>query len=94
MGEIFKKIERGRYIIRVVEFLCVGEDIYIVDMSGFSLIEIIGFLRYELKYYYLEFYDFEGCKFSGCNYIFELECLVKAVVIEKKINFERYERYK
>jgi ribosome biogenesis GTPase len=94
VGEISKKIERGRHTTRVVELLRAGEDTYIADTPGFSSIEIIGLLRHELKYYYPEFYDFEGCKFPGCNHIFEPECLVKAAVTEKKINFERYERYK
>ncbi|WAM32606.1 ribosome small subunit-dependent GTPase A [Caldicellulosiruptor naganoensis] len=94
VGEISKKIERGRHTTRVVELLRAAEDTYIADTPGFSSIEIIGMLRDELKYYYPEFYDYENCKFPGCNHIFEPECGVKAAVNEKKINFERYERYK
>lgn len=94
VGEISKKIERGRHTTRVVELLRAGEDTYIADTPGFSSIEITGMLKDELKYYYPEFYDYENCKFPGCNHIFEPECGVKAAVNDRKINFERYERYK
>ncbi|WAM34778.1 ribosome small subunit-dependent GTPase A [Caldicellulosiruptor morganii] len=94
VGEISKKIERGRHTTRVVELLRAGEDTYIADTPGFSSIEIMGILRDELKYYYPEFYDHENCKFPGCNHIFEPECGVKAAVNARMINFERYERYK
>ncbi len=93
IGDISKKIERGKHTTRQVELLEAWKDTYIVDSPGFTSLSLDFIQEDKLDYYFKEFKQFLGkCKFSNCKHIHEPNCLIKEQ-IDKNISKQRYERY-
>ena len=96
VGEISKKIERGRHTTRQSELLDLGDNTYIVDSPGFTSLDMSGINPDELELYFREFEPYlNDCKYNGCKHLNEDSrfCGVKAQV-GKNINKSRYIRYK
>ena len=96
VGEISKKIERGRHTTRQSELLDLGDNTYIVDSPGFTSLDMSGINPDELELYFREFEPYlNDCKYNGCKHLNEDSrfCGVKAQV-GKNINESRYIRYK
>lgn len=95
IGDISRKIERGKHTTRHSEMIPIGEDTYLLDTPGFSSIYFYDLESEDLKQYYKEFEPFEPeCRFGGCNHIGERDCGVKRAVENGQIPISRYENYK
>lgn len=94
VGDISKKIERGKNTTRVVELLRLDNNTFVADTPGFSSFDLREIKRSDLKNYYPEFANSISCKYPNCDHISEPECAVKMAVSKDEISYERYERYK
>ncbi|MBR1392174.1 MAG: ribosome small subunit-dependent GTPase A [Lachnospiraceae bacterium] len=94
IGEISRKIERGRHTTRHAELIHVEGDTYIVDTPGFSSLYLSELEKEELQQFYPEFSEYEPeCRFQGCAHISEPDCGVKKALAEGKISPVRYDNY-
>ncbi len=96
VGEISKKLSRGKHTTRHVEFLEYENDTYIVDTPGFSSLSLSENINKDnLKFYFREFEPYEGlCKFRDCNHEHSGHCAVFDAFSRGEISQTRYESYK
>lgn len=95
IGDISRKIERGKHTTRHSEIIPIGENTYLMDTPGFSSIYFDDLEAEALKMYYNEFEEFEPqCRFRGCNHIGEKDCGVKQAVEQGGISSSRYDNYR
>lgn len=96
VGELSKKIERGKQTTRMVNLYKVKEGAYIADTAGFSLLDLAFTSNLdprELSSYYPDFLEGRGgCKFRSCTHEGG-ECGVLENVKNSKISRARYENY-
>lgn len=94
VGELAKKIKRGKNTTRKTEIFHIGEGTYFVDTCGFSMLETIDIQPEDLRLYFDDMEKFRSlCRFNSCTHIDEPDCAVKPHVGEE-IGKGRYERYK
>lgn len=94
VGELAKKIKRGKNTTRKTEIFHIGEGTYFVDTCGFSMLETIDIQPEDLRLYFDDMEKFRlQCRFNSCTHIDEPDCAVKPHVGEE-IGTGRYERYK
>ena len=94
VGDISRKIERGRHTTRHTELICLREHTYFLDTPGFSSLYLNGIAQEDLWRYFPEFVLYESyCRFQGCMHISEPDCAVKEALAEGKIPASRYENY-
>jgi len=96
VGEISKKIERGKHTTRQSELIKLESDTFIVDSPGFTSLNMSSIEPDDLQHYFREFEKYlPDCRFSGCKHINEDEeyCGIKSQV-GKNISESRYLRYK
>lgn len=94
VGELARKIKRGKNTTRRTEIFNLGNDTYFVDTCGFSMLEAIDISPESLRLYFDDLEKFRPqCRFNGCTHIDEPDCAVKEHV-GKEIGINRYERYK
>ncbi len=96
VGEISKKIERGRHTTRQSELITIDENTYIVDSPGFTSLDMSGIEPEELEHCFREFEPYLGdCRYNGCKHINEEArlCGIKSRLGEE-ISEARYSRYK
>lgn len=94
VGEVSRKIDRGRHTTRHTELLALGQDTYFLDTPGFSSLYLQGIEYEELKQYFGEFEPYMPyCRFQGCMHIHEPDCAVKQALAEGKISRSRYDNY-
>lgn len=94
-GELSKKTERGKNTTRHSELVMFGENKWLADTPGFSLLEVPELSPEEFKNLYFEYEKFSNeCRFIGCNHVNEPDCAVKKAVMDGELSLERYERYK
>lgn len=94
VGEISRKIGRGKNTTRHSMLIPIKEDTYIMDTPGFGSLDLPNLSVGNLWSYYHEFLPFEPfCKFTGCSHRSEPECGIKAALKEEKIHPKRYENY-
>lgn len=95
VGELSKKIERGKQTTRIVS-LFQTEKGYIADTAGFSMLDLNFVAKLEpreLSYYYPDFLEGRAlCKYRQCLHEGG-ECGVIKLVREGKISKRRYENY-
>lgn len=93
VGELAKKIKRGKNTTRKVEIYNLGGT-YFADTCGFSMLETVDVEPEDLRLYFddLEVYR-KNCRFNTCTHIDEPDCAAKPHV-GKEIGTGRYERYK
>lgn len=95
IGDISKKLKRGKHTTRHSEIFHVKTKTYIIDTPGFSALEISDIDKYDLQDYFLEFREYnDKCRFVGCLHLTEPNCAVKEAVLEGNISRIRYESYK
>ena len=101
IGELSKKIERGKNTTRHSELFYVkelskgGEHTFVIDTPGFTSLGMFDLTTDNLMNYYPEFEEYEPeCRFGGCSHIAEPDCGVKRAVEEGKIAKVRYDNYK
>jgi ribosome biogenesis GTPase len=94
IGEISRKIERGKHTTRHSQLIHITDKAYIMDTPGFSSLYIPGLEKEDLGRFYEEFAEHEPyCRFQGCSHINEPNCGVKQALAEGKIHPVRYENY-
>lgn len=98
VGELSKKIQRGKNTTRTASLYKLEKDTFIADTPGFSSLDILYLpIKYfELCYYYPDFLKYhENCKYKSCTHTNEpqKECGIKQAVENKKIDCDRYSRY-
>lgn len=93
VGELAKKIKRGKNTTRRTEILALGEETYLVDTCGFSMLEAMDMPPEELRLYYDDMEEYrKDCRFNMCMHVSEPDCAVKAHV-GNGVGKGRYERY-
>lgn len=94
VGELTRKIKRGKNTTRKTEIFNLGSGTYFVDTCGFSMLEAVDIAPENLRLYFDDLEEFRrDCRFNGCTHIDEPDCAVKAHV-GSEIGIGRYERYK
>ena len=94
VDEVSAKIKRGKNTTRFVELIDIGENTWIVDTPGFSLVKH-DIASGDLHKYFPEIKKLEHiCKFSDCLHIHEPECKVKEALESETMFSSRYESYK
>ena len=94
VGEISRKIARGRQTTRHTQLICVAEGTYFLDTPGFGSMDLPQMDWRELKDEYPEFEkSARKCRFLGCVHDTEPDCGVKRAVRHGKISRLRYENY-
>ncbi len=94
IGELSKKVSRGKHTTRHTELFELPNGAYIADTPGFSSFEVVEIPYEEIQEYFVEFDDLRGdCRFDGCMHINEPDCAVKIAAEAGSIDKSRYERY-
>ena len=94
VGEVSRKIERGRHTTRHTELICLRKDTYFLDTPGFSSLYLQGIAYEELWRDFPEFVRYEPyCRFQGCLHLSEPDCAVKEALDKGEISRSRYENY-
>ncbi|MEE3419980.1 MAG: ribosome small subunit-dependent GTPase A [Lachnospiraceae bacterium] len=94
VGEISKKLARGKNTTRHAELIRIDEDSFIFDTPGFSFFTALELKKEDLRFSYHEFDPYEGrCRFDGCVHRNEPDCAVKDALAAGKIHPVRYENY-
>lgn len=98
VGELSKKIERGKNTTRHAEIHFIKEqNIYLADTAGFSKFDALDIAYNKIEEFMQEFDEFRcDCHYKPCSHIFEKEqdCAVKSALNDCKINKNRYNNYK
>lgn len=98
VGDISRKIERGKHTTRHVELLPVEGSGFVADTPGFSSFEITKMDKLdksELQKHFPEINQMIGnCRFTDCMHINEPDCSVKAYMEGSEIRASRYISYK
>ena len=99
VGELSKKIARGKNTTRHCEIFELDDNSFIIDTPGFSLLDeaYLPFKYDQLASYYPDFTELaSGCRFANsCMHINESEkdCAIKRAVKAGDLSSSRYERY-
>lgn len=93
-GGLSKKTERGKHTTRHSELVLFGENKWLADTPGFSLLELPELAPEEFKALYFEYEPYmQECRFNGCNHVNEPDCAVRGAVENGELSRERYIRY-
>lgn len=93
VGEISRKISRGKQTTRHTELFPLGEESYLLDTPGFTSVRVETDEE-ELRTLFPELLLREGqCRFTGCRHLSEPDCAVKEAVAGGLIPPSRYESY-
>lgn len=85
--------DRGRHTTRHNELYPIGNNTFIADTSGFSLLEI-DVDSSQLMLYYPDIFAYSNkCGYNMCSHINEPDCNVKNAVERGELSEERYFRY-
>ena len=94
IGELSRKIERGKHTTRHAELIKIGTDTFVVDSPGFTALAMDNLDPNETAQYFREFRPFLGtCRFNDCKHLREPGCAIKDQV-GQTISAERYEWYR
>lgn len=92
-GGLSAKSGRGKHTTRHSGIFDIGDDTYIVDTPGFSLLDI-DIPSSELRLYYSDLVALQDkCKYHTCTHTTEPQCGVKAAVESGVFSRGRYQRY-
>ncbi|WMC92220.1 ribosome small subunit-dependent GTPase A [Kineothrix sp. MB12-C1] len=94
IGDISRKIERGKHTTRHSEIIALSGNTYIMDTPGFTSLRLFDMEKEELREYYPEFAAYEKyCRFAGCAHMSEPGCGVKEALADGKVSSVRYRNY-
>ncbi len=96
IGDLSKKIERGKQTTRVVSLYSVGKG-YIADTAGFSSLEVqmlVELTPQEVARYYPDFLEYlTECKYRSCLHKLKGDCGIIKRVESGDISQMRYQNY-
>lgn len=94
VGDVSRKISRGKHTTRHAQLLPFRDGGYLVDTPGFSLLDLPLMEPEKLKEFYPDFADYEGdCRFNGCLHHKEPGCAVKQSIKDGHLHDGRHQRY-
>lgn len=94
VGELSKKIARGKHTTRHSELIELDSGGMVVDTPGFTAMDINEIAVEDLSACFLEFKDLsEMCKFNNCKHLNEPKCGVKDALDEGSVSQSRYDSY-
>lgn len=96
VGDLAKKVERGKQTTRMVSLYKLGEDDYIADTAGFSKLDegLLDIDERKLANYYPDFVPYlNDCEYSSCTHTKEKKCGIAAAAKRGDIALVRYENY-
>jgi len=97
VGEVSRKLGRGRHTTRTVTLYETEGGGYIADTPGFSLLDFTNFDFIELDdlvHAFREFQPYLGmCRYRDCSHTKEEECAILAALEEGKIARSRHDSY-
>lgn len=94
VGDISKKLGRGRHTTRHTSLVELKEDVYLVDTPGFQNLHLeAGIEPEDVVDGYPEFLNFGDCQFYNCLHQHEPRCVVKQAYQDGLIHPRRYENY-
>lgn len=94
VGDLSKKIARGKHTTRHSELIRLDSGGMVVDTPGFTSMDITDIEIEELSDCFIEFAPYnEKCKFNNCKHLNEPNCAVKKAVDAGEISQSRYESY-
>lgn len=92
--EVSSKIGRGRHTTRHVELFTIGNNGWIADTPGFSVLDLPAIKSTQLANHYPDFAFFsQECRFGDCLHFRETDCGVKTAVDKGVIPQFRYNNY-
>ena len=95
VGDISKKLARGKNTTRHSQLIMAGPDTWLCDTPGFTALDTAELEKEDLENYYPEFAPYLGkCYFQGCAHIAEPGCRVKEALEDGGISAGRYEHYR
>jgi len=95
VGDISRKLARGKNTTRHCELICLDEDTYLCDTPGFTALDTQLLPKEELEKYYKEFAPCLGkCFYQGCAHMAEPDCAVKEAMKDGRIHAIRYDHYR
>ncbi len=97
-GEISKKISRGKHTTRLTVLFNMGENTYVGDTPGFSMLDVVGFQMIDSENLLSCFPDIEkyaqGCKYTKCSHTVEDGCGVVEALMNGQISQSRHDSFK
>lgn len=96
VGDLAKKVERGKQTTRMVSLYKLGEDDYIADTAGFSKLDegLLDIDERKLANYYPDFVPYlNDCEYSSCTHTKEKKCGIAVAAKRGDIALVRYENY-
>ncbi|MDO4475666.1 MAG: ribosome small subunit-dependent GTPase A [Lachnospiraceae bacterium] len=94
VGEISRKIERGKQTTRHTQLVWIRRDTYFLDTPGFSSLYLNEVPVSELKEHFPEFRQHaDTCFYPDCMHVSEPKCGVKDALAAGEIPESRYESY-
>ena len=97
VGDISKKLGRGRHTTRHVELFRLDNNALIADTPGFSTVEITAMSDISKDSLPYCFKDFEpylgGCRFVNCSHTKEKDCKILEAIEKGEIQKSRHESY-
>lgn len=96
-GELSRKTERGRHTTRAVTLYPIGNDSYLADTPGFSMLSFERFDFFDLEQLPLCFREINSrigeCKYTKCTHTKEQGCAIVEAVKRDEISKSRHESY-
>ena len=94
VGDLSKKIDRGKQTTRHTQINRIGPETYLLDTPGFSSLWLIDMDERSLRDAYPEFGPYsDKCRFVQCMHTAEPDCAVKEAVEKGEISKVRYDNY-
>ena len=96
VGDLAKKVERGKQTTRMVSLYKLGKDDYIADTAGFSKLDegLLDIDERKLANYYPDFVPYlNDCEYSSCTHTKEKKYGIAAAAKRGDIALVRYENY-
>jgi len=95
VGELSKKIRRGRHTTSTSRMLPLGCGGTVADTPGFGDVGLWGVEQGDLDRFFPDFQPFRlECRFRGCSHVHEPGCAVQAAVEQGEIDAGRYNSYR
>lgn len=96
-GDVSRKTARGKHTTRAVTLFPIGENSFLADTPGFSMLDFERFDFFDLEQLPLCFPEINqrigGCKYTKCTHLKEEGCSIVEAVKRGEIAKSRHESY-